>query len=203
MLGIQAVVASSSFSYTTPVDSLSRLVPLRLVHQPPCTLGDTSVLKPFLAFCLLRTPSDFERLEYFRADAEPVRRREAPLCFSRVDYARDIIEGGCPRVPRAIRLFFVSWNVSHYLPLPGRPPPSAPKMAGIIPLVYDTIINVRSSGQIFFLSLSSPPLCFLLAVIKKLREKTVPSVRTLLLQILRSAYLVRKSLLLKQKYFFS
>ena len=60
------------------------------------------------------------------------------------------------RVPRAIRLLFLSWNVPHYLPLPGRPPPSAPKMAGIIPLVYDTIINVRSSGQIFFLPFFSP-----------------------------------------------
>ena len=76
-------------------------------------------------------------------------------------------EGGCQRVPRAIRLFFLSWNVSHYLPLPGQPPPSAPKMAGIIPLVYLTNINVRSSGQISFLPIVFSPLLLLYILLSK------------------------------------
>ena len=62
---------------------------------------------------------------------------------------------------RAIRLFLFLWNVPHYLPLLGRPPPSAPKMAGIIPLVYLTNINVRSSGQISFFSTVFSPLSLL------------------------------------------
>ena len=62
---------------------------------------------------------------------------------------------------RAIRLFFFLWNVPFYLPLLGRPPPSAPKMAGIIPLVYLTNINVRSSGQISFFPTVFSPLSLL------------------------------------------
>ena len=56
---------------------------------------------------------------------------------------------------------FLFWNVPLYMPLPGRPPPSAPKMAGIIPLVYLTNINVRSSGQMSSFPTTFSPLSLL------------------------------------------
>ena len=68
-------------------------------------------------------------------------------------------EGGCQRVPRAIRLLSLSWNVSHYLPLPGQPPPSAPKMAGFIPLVYNTYQRTFLwPNVLFFPCFYHPPL---------------------------------------------
>ena len=58
---------------------------------------------------------------------------------------------------------FILWNIPFYLPLPGQPPPSAPKMAGIIPLVHNTTFNVRSSENC--LSLPFPRQCFLFTAI--------------------------------------
>ena len=73
-------------------------------------------------------------------------------------------------------------------------------MAGIIPLVYDTIINVRSSGQIFLFSLYSFTAIALTAHSNPIKGKDCSVRQNPVLQILRSAYFVRKSLLLKQKY---
>ena len=95
------------------------------------------------------------------------------LCFPRVD-SRARRETPHrrrqPTLPCAIRLISLLECFPTTCPFPGRPPPSAPKMAGIIPLVHNTICNVRSSENV---SLPFPRQRFLFTAINISREKAV------------------------------
>ena len=124
------------------------------------------------------TQSSWEKNPFFLGNRTLFNSRASPRCWRRYrlrphtlhqgDDSKNLIgsnyesTGGLGGRRQSQRPFepsgsFILWNIPFYLPLPGQPPPSAPKMAGIIPLVYLTNINVRSSGQIsLFPTLSSP-----------------------------------------------
>ena len=116
---------------------------------------------------------------HFSSDRTLFNSRASPRCWRRFAYVLKLLTQRCywivtkigrvgrakadANAPRAIRLISFLECFPTTCPFPGRPPPSAPKMAGIIPLVHNITFSVRSSENCR--SLPFPRQCFLFTAI--------------------------------------